>query len=100
MTRDEHLFNQLSEECAEVAHRVSKLLRFGPGEVQKGQKLSNRARLQGELQDLIATAEMLNREGLIGNYKPAPAYVRHREQRFERYLRHSDRCGTVTEPKQ
>jgi hypothetical protein len=59
VTREEHLLVILMEECAEVAHRASKILRFGMDEVQPGQQLSNRQRLFGELIDLMAVADML-----------------------------------------
>jgi hypothetical protein len=40
MTRDEHLMTIAMEECAEVAQRVSKAVRFGMEEIQPGQPLN------------------------------------------------------------
>ncbi|MCI0620064.1 MAG: hypothetical protein L0387_00030 [Acidobacteria bacterium] len=57
--RERHLLGILAEECAEVAIRASKAQRFGMHEVQPGQRLNNRARLETELDDLRAVAEML-----------------------------------------
>lgn len=42
----------LIEECAEVTQRATKAIRFGLEEVQAGQDLTNRERLERELIDL------------------------------------------------
>lgn len=65
MTENEHLLSCLAEECAEVAQRVSKVLRFGLDEVQPGQELNNAQRLAGELIDLQAVLIMLQDRGII-----------------------------------
>jgi NTP pyrophosphatase (non-canonical NTP hydrolase) len=59
MTEEQHLLVILAEECAEVAHRASKAIRFGMDEVQPGQKATNRERLEEELADLRTAAELL-----------------------------------------
>jgi hypothetical protein len=43
------LLTILAEECCEVAVRVSKVLRFGLMEVQRGQELTNSQRLAREV---------------------------------------------------
>ena len=48
----------LSEECAEVIHRVSKALRFGLDDIQMGQPLSNRERIAQEVGDFIAVLDI------------------------------------------
>lgn len=63
MTRQELVLNQLAEECAEVAQRVSKALRFGLDEVQPGQSLTNAERILSELVDLRAVWLMLTKSG-------------------------------------
>ena len=60
MTVRQYVLGQLAQECAEVAHRASKAQHFGMDEIEPGQALTNRVRLQGELDDLIAVAEMLD----------------------------------------
>lgn len=55
----------LMEECAEVAVRTSKLIRFGRDECQPGQMHSNRARLSAEVGDLLAMIDMAADAGLI-----------------------------------
>lgn len=62
MTRQELLLTQLAEECAEVAQRVSKALRFGLEEIQPGQSLNNAERIVEELIDLQAVWRMLQNE--------------------------------------
>ena len=59
LTREQYLLGCLGEECAEVAQRASKAVRFGMNEVQPGQELNNRQRLEYELSDLISVCLML-----------------------------------------
>jgi NTP pyrophosphatase (non-canonical NTP hydrolase) len=59
MNRTEHLLTKLMEECAEVAQEASKASIFGLQEVMPGQPLTNRERVQKELNDLWAVCEML-----------------------------------------
>ena len=54
MNRTEHLLTCLAEECAEVAQRVSKALRFGVDERQEGQNADNAERIRLEMYDLLA----------------------------------------------
>lgn len=59
MTEQEHLLTCLMEECAEVAQRASKAIRFGMEEVQLGQDLDNHRRLEHELGDLLGVVDLL-----------------------------------------
>lgn len=59
MNTTEHLLTILGEECAEVAQRASKAARFGLTEIQPGQAETNVRRLEHELGDLVAVADML-----------------------------------------
>jgi NTP pyrophosphatase (non-canonical NTP hydrolase) len=49
----------LSEECAEVAKEVSKIMRFGPDQIKPGKDKTNIAVLEEELGDLLAMIELL-----------------------------------------
>jgi len=49
----------LSEECAEVAKEVSKIMRFGPDQVKPGKDRTNIQVLEEELGDLLAMIELL-----------------------------------------
>jgi hypothetical protein len=97
MTRTEHLLWILAEECAEVAQRASKAARFGVGEIQPGQPLTNGQRIEYELHDLIAVTEMLLNEGVL---PPAQASERclqviAKKTKIEKFLRYSEECGTL-----
>jgi NTP pyrophosphatase (non-canonical NTP hydrolase) len=61
----EHHLILLMEECAEVAHRASKQLRFGAEEIQPGQPDTNRFRLREELLDLLFCVELLVDDGQL-----------------------------------
>ena len=65
MNLTEHHLVLLMEECAEVAQRASKQLRFGRDEVQPGQSLSNGERLREELLDVYACVEFLVEAGEV-----------------------------------
>lgn len=49
----------LSEECAEVAKEVSKIMRFGPDQIKPGKDRTNIQVLEEELGDLLAMIELL-----------------------------------------
>ena len=59
MNRQEHLLTILTEECAEVAQRATKAMRFGMDEIQPGQGLTNKERMILEVNDLFAVLSML-----------------------------------------
>lgn len=61
MTREQYLLALLAEECAEVAQRATKAIRFGleiPEGTQPGYA-SNKERLLEEFNDLLVIVEML-----------------------------------------
>lgn len=62
MNRTEHLLTCLAEECAEVAQRVSKALRFGLDERQADQPDDNAERIRMEMYDLLAVYRMLSED--------------------------------------
>lgn len=57
--RQRELLVVLMEECAEVAQRASKAVRFGMDEVQPGQPDSNLIRIAREMGDLTGTLHAL-----------------------------------------
>ena len=92
MTRDEHLMTIAMEECAELAQRISKALRFGMGQVQPGQPFDNRERAIEEYAHLIAAMEMI---GIPLAAVPEEAIDAKREK-VEKFLRYSEKlCGTI-----
>lgn len=93
MTRTEHLLTILAEECAEVAQRASKALRFGLLEVQPGQEQTNTQRLEGEMCDLIAVWNLLRDMGLV---KPIEYFTFvGKAAKVEKFLAYSKKCGTL-----
>lgn len=100
MTKEEHLFVKLMEECAEVIQRTSKLLQFGPTEVQEGQTQTNIERLVFELKDMQCTMVMLG--SLYGNLLPGDysndameAHLAARTAKYKRFLALSIERGCV-----
>lgn len=78
----------LNEECAEVAQRTTKALRFGLEERQPGQGLSNAARLANELGDLLEVVDLALRAGLISGDDVLAGRLSKRAKLL-RYARHA-----------
>lgn len=96
MTETEHLLNVLIEECAEVIQRATKAKRFGLWEIQPEQRLTNQERLVYELNDLVATADLLLCKERAG--WPNQDLMRAKQEKVLRYLEYSETCGTLTRP--
>jgi NTP pyrophosphatase (non-canonical NTP hydrolase) len=92
VNRAEHLLTCLAEECAEVAQRVSKALRFGLSEVQPGQASDNADRIADEVGDLISVIGILVDEGIIPD--PIPDQ-REKLAKIERFMAISREQGTL-----
>ena len=99
MNRREHLLTILAEECAEVAQRVSKALRFGIDEVEPGQPSTNGARVTLEILDLLVVNEMLaETESLAPITENAVSrHANAKRGKIEKYLAYSKERGTLTE---
>jgi len=94
MNEFEHLLTVLTEECAEVAQRACKVARFGLTEIQPGQGDNNKRRLERELADLLATAELL---GLTIRDEDKAAKI----EKLKKFMNYSREIGTLSEmPKQ
>lgn len=94
MNRQEHLLTILAEECAEVAQRATKALRFGLDEVQPGQDLTNAERIVVELTDLFAVVLMLEEEGHL--VLDGSGGENAKRAKVEKYLLLSEMLGTLT----
>lgn len=97
MTRAEYLLACLAEECDEVGQRCMKALRFGLTEVQPGQTLTNADRIFGELSDLYAVAQLLQKEGLIGVGFTSLAARDAKWAKVEKFYAYSKVLGIVPE---
>lgn len=98
MTRDEHLYTKLAEECSEVQHRLFKLLHFGPHEAEPGQSQTNIDRLRAEVDDLLAVVVILEIEGLLPEVteKHAIAAGVAKRRKIDKYLAYSVDLGCTT----
>lgn len=88
MNEQEHLLTVLSEECAEVAQRVCKAARFGLSEIQPGQHEDNKRRIERELADLMAVADLL---GLRVRDEDKAAKI----EKLKKYMGYSREIGTL-----
>lgn len=88
MNETEHLLTVLTEECAEVAQRACKAVRFGLSEIQPGQQEDNRRRLERELADLQAVADLL---GLCVRDEDKAAKI----EKLKKYMGYSREIGTL-----
>lgn len=95
MTRLDHLTTILMEECAEVAQRASKAARFGFGEIQPGQFLTNAERLEQEMTDLLTVYQMLANEGVVAPLGEAMGERGSKREKVEKFLRYSAECGRL-----
>lgn len=91
MTRQDHLMAQAMEECAELAQRVSKAMRFGMEESQPGQSFTNRERIIAEYNDLVAVMDMAGFPLQVINGNTLDA----KQEKVEKYLAYASVCGTV-----
>lgn len=94
MTETEHLLDVLIEECAEVIQRATKAKRFGMWEIQPEQRQTNIERLIYELNDLVATADLLlckERAGWLNE-----DLMKAKQEKVLQFLEYSETCGTLT----
>lgn len=94
MTKIEMLLTILGEECNETAQRVSKALRFTPGEVQPGQELTNAQRIVYEFNDILAVMEILREHGVFDKVVD-PVALLLKKNKIEKYLNYSAKVGTL-----
>lgn len=100
MNRMEHLLVCLGEEANEVAHMVSKTLRFGGDDKYPEQGLLNSERLEEELIDLFAVATMLRDAGFaldldFGKHSTMTA-IEAKRRKVEKFLAYAKERGTLT----
>lgn len=99
LTREQYLLTLIQEECAEVAHRASKCLRFGIDEAREGHK-PNIKLLAEEFLDLLTVVSIFDVET---NYKfnsqftedEAIDYENAKIDKVEEYFKYSRELGTA-----
>ncbi len=88
----EYLLVSLAEECAEVAQRATKALRFGLLEKQPGQTLDNAIRLVDELDDLALIVDLLRSAGAIPS---SSSDLEAKRAKIFKYMDFAEECGTL-----
>ena len=92
MTVEEHLIAILAEEGVEVSHQCCKALRFGMGDVYVDTTVEEK--LVGELNDLIAVADMLAARGLIRRNWACSKLQAAKVMKVTEFLKYSRAAGT------
>jgi len=97
MTKQEYLLSLLCEECAEVTQRATKIQRFGLDEIQSGQLLDNKTRLEYEIMDLISIISLLQHEGIIPKFSEdvLMACVKTKKSKVSNWMEYSKKMGTL-----
>jgi len=95
MIQFEYWLIRLIEEASEVQHISSKVLRFGPGEVLKGQDLSNEERLLVEIRDFNFIADVLNSNFLYSRLQYNAEEKAKRMAKEMKYMEYSIKLGRV-----
>jgi len=96
MTVEQLLLTQLMEECAEVAQRASKAIRFGLYETEPNQAYTNKERLLHEIQDFLGTLKTLEEYDVIHlpDHSMCQA-IDAKVKKVENYLIYSRECGVL-----
>lgn len=97
MRRAEYLLTVLQEECGEVVQAAAKIQRFSGSGVGPGETQTNAERLVAELVDILATVEILEREGVIRLPALDAIYemARRKQAKVESYMRLSVEVGAL-----
>ena len=101
MNEAEHLLTIAAEECAEVAHRLSKALRFGMDEIQSDvtenpERLTNRERIYREYWQLRATLGLAGIDAWHSNEQSRNIEAQ-KVAKVRRFLEYSRAQGTLAE---
>ena len=99
MNTQEHLLTVVMEECAELAQRCSKALRFGMNEKQPEQRYTNAERIKEEYIDLIGAIHTLS--GAVPDFPfdsvamSGSGGVTEKTAKIHRYMEYARECGTL-----
>ena len=88
------LLKQVMEECVEVAHSGSKVLRFGLNDSATAEQQTNLQNLQDEIEQLLTLLEMLRQTGVPMPHKDAVSGTKLR--RFTKYAKYSAFKGKLS----
>lgn len=97
MNRLQYLLNKLAEEASEVSQIALKTAQFGLEKCKPGQDLTNAQRTHGELNDLLAIVDLLNREFGFG-FVPSEISQMQKQAKVKQFYEYSISCGMVEKP--
>lgn len=93
MNNEQYLLNKLGEESNEVAMIASKAMQFGLDSNNNGQlSLTNKEHLFKEINDFLATVELLNEECNLG-FKPCVVAIGAKKDKVKMYRNISKKLG-------
>lgn len=96
MTRQQYLLVKVTEECGEVIKRATKMICFGNDE-QYDKNDANYKRLLYEYNDLVATMELLKKDGIFKEIDELidPEWIILKQNKVERYMKLSKERGLL-----
>lgn len=94
LTKEQYLQICAMEEAAEVTQRISKALRFGLDEVQPGQELTNRLRLEQEIVDFVTVLDKMEELGIIDLSTYENAFDA-KSEKIDKYMQYAREQGTL-----
>lgn len=93
LSREQHLLIILSEECAEVQHKVSKALRFGLDDHEPEKSITNAEEIAKELGDISGVLAMLVEENILPTI--SSSHITNKKIKIEMFLNYSKTRGTL-----
>lgn len=85
MDKKDYLLTVLAEECSEVIELCSKMMRFGSDNFAPDEKLSNRERMQSELNDIFGVVVLLQDNNIIDENTLQGKLVKEKKEKVEKY---------------
>lgn len=97
MNKEEHLLACLAEECSEVIKEINKALRFGLDDFnpKDPNKIPTRDKIEAELIDLLAVAEMLAYEGVLEPLDLDDDRIAKKQKKVNKYIKYARDHGSL-----
>lgn len=96
MNNEQYLLLKLDEECKEIGMVASKAMQFGLDSNDNGKlELTNKEHLFKEINDMLATIEMLNEECNLG-FTPCKVAITEKKEKIKKYRDITRKLGLTT----
>ena len=95
LNKGQFLLLKLMEECAEVSQEASKCIQFGLYETYVEVGISNKERLERELNDLQAIIEIIKEQLCVDSNFSKLEDVEDKKEKLNKYLKYSHQLGCV-----